>query len=255
MKRGFIIALLLAASSFLVWYSIRKRSATPKPAPADSIIVGTNAEYRPFTFIKGNQIVGFDIDIASEVCNRLGKQMVLKDMGFTTLIPALQLGTVQLVAAGMTPTPERARSVLFTKPYLEGDDLLILSLAKNPQITSLEQLSGKNVIVNEGYVSDSFMSEQKGPILQRLPNPATGFLALRSGRGDAFVIARSSAQPFFERYGKQDFHITPIKESANQYALAISKKYPELLEKVQKVLDQMTQDGTLDKIKAKWAFK
>ncbi|MFC1845493.1 substrate-binding periplasmic protein [Candidatus Dependentiae bacterium] len=254
MQRGVTIAILLAASSFLIWFTVWRKPTVPI-STTDSIIVGTNAEYQPFTFIKNNRIVGIDIDIAAEICKRLDKKMALKDMSFTALIPALQTGTVQLVAAGMTPTPERAQRVLFTKPYLEGDELLIIALSKNPPINNVDELNNKKVIVNEGYVSDSFMSERKGALLQRLPNPAAGFLALKTGRGDAFVIARSSAQPFFEMHGQKEFSITPIEGSGNKYALAISKKYPELLTPVQETLDAMAQDGTLSQIKSKWGFK
>lgn len=254
MQRGVVITILLAASSFLIWFTILRKPSIPA-LNADSIIVGTNAEYQPFTFIKNNRIVGLDIDIAAEICKRLDKKMILKDMSFTALIPALQTGSVQIVAAGMTPTPERSKRVLFTKPYLEGDELLIVTLSKNQLINNIDELKDKKVIVNEGYVSDAYMSEKKGLLLQRLPNPAAGFLALKSGRGDAFVIARSSAEPFFEIHGKQEFAITTIAGTSNKYAIAVSKKYPLLLDKVQEILNAMEQDGTLTKIKTQWGFK
>lgn len=254
MQKSAAIAILLATSSFLIWFTVWKKPSVT-PSSVDSIIVGTNAEYQPFTFIKDNRIVGFDIDIAYEVCKRLEKKMVLKDMAFTALIPALQTGTVQMVAAGMTPTPKRSQRVLFTKAYLEGDELLIINLSKNPPIQNVEGLNGKKVIVNEGYVSDTYMSAKDGPILQRLANPAIGFLALKAGRGDAFVITSISAEPFFKLHDKKEFNITQVEGTGNRYALAISRKYPELRVQVQKALDDMEQDGTLNNIKEKWELK
>ncbi len=257
MKRGFIIGILLIASSLLVWYTTSRRTLkkTPPTASIEMIIVGTNAEYQPFTFVEGEQIVGFDIDLIKEVCSRLGAEMVLKNMPFVALIPALQRGEIHVVAAGMTPTKEREEQVLFTQPYIDKDPLLIVSLMTSPSFKSVEELTGKKVIVNEGYISDTYMSGKTGPTLERVGNPTAGFAALKEGRGDALVIAQSSAQPFLDLHGKTEFYVTPIAESVNNYALAISKKYPALLPRIQTTLDEIMKDGTLDNLKKKWALQ
>ncbi len=255
-KKNYILLIgtLLAASSLLLWNSFKKKPSQ-KIKINNTIIVGTNAEYRPFTFKENDKIVGFDIDIAREVAKRLNKKIELKDMSFTALIPALQFGTVQFVAAGMTASEERAKQAYFTKPYLEGDMLLIISLAKKTPIKTVDDLKRKTAIVNEGYVSDTYMSQQKDVNLLRLPNPAIGLAALKTGRGDAFVIAESSAEPFFQQHGRKDFSITPIEGTSNSYSLTISKKYPELFSKIETILDKMKNDGTLYKIKVKWGLK
>lgn len=244
-----VIATLLL-SILILWVIIKKR--TIRSAIPEMIIIGTNAEYPPFTFIKDEKIVGFDIDVTKEIFKRLNKKFEIKDMKWSALVPSLQIGNIQVIAAGMTATPERAKRVLFTKPYLVGDPLLIVSLAKNPSFANVKDLIGKTVIVNDGYTADRYMSQIKGPILQRLPSPIQGFLALQSGRADAYVIAKSAAQPFFEKYGEQTFNTTIIPEAVEKYSLAISKQYPKLLEKIQEALNTMKKDGTLQKLKNKW---
>ncbi|MDB6081397.1 MAG: artP, partial [Chlamydiia bacterium] len=155
------------------------------------IIVGTNAEFPPFTFIDKGEVVGFDIDVAKEVCKRLGKEMQLKDMPFDALVPELTLGYVQFVAAGMSHTEERAKRVLFTKSYGSNDPLVILTLTKK---MSLDDLTGKTVVVNEGFTADLFMSSKPGITLVRLSTPVDAFLALKAGRADAYVTAKSTIQ-------------------------------------------------------------
>ncbi len=246
---AFFIALIISIIAF--WYTTRKKSV---PIESNTIIVGTNAEYPPFTFMDNNTIVGFDIDIAREVCRRLGKTMELKDMSFDALIPKIQLGQLHMIAAGMTATPERAQQVLFTKPYLTGDPLLIIALAKNSSVKSVNDLHGKEVVVNEGYTADFYMSSLEGPIIKRLPGPADAFLALQSERAYAFVAAQSTVQPFLEQYGKEQFQIVPIEGSSDNYSLVISKYHSNLLLHVQRVLDEMTEDGTLENLKKKWNF-
>jgi len=248
-----VILIMLIASSFYIWRSVKKKG--DKAVLPETVIVGTNAEYPPFTFIKNNQIAGFDIDVAKEAFKRINKKIIIKDMSFKALIPSIQLGQVQVIAAGMTATPDRAKHVLFTKPYVVGDRLLIINLAKDAPFRNVDELSGKKVIVDEGYTADLYMSKIKGPILQRFPSPAQSFLALQSGRAQAYVIAESSARLFFEKYGEENYNHVPIEGTEETYSLTISKKYPQILDKIQEALSSMEKDGTLQKLKVKWKIK
>ncbi len=250
--------LLLVISAFLVtslfiWFNIKKKDS--KVETQTKIIIGTNAEYPPFAFIKDDKIDGFDIDIIKEVFRRLNKTFEIQDMSWSSLIPAIQLDKIQVIAAGITATPERANHVLFTKPYFKGDPLLIVNLSKNPPIQDITELDGKKVIVNEGYTADFYMSKIKGPILQKLPSPAQGFLALKSGRADAYVIARSTTMKFFEKYGQKEFNFIEIPTTEETYSIAVSKKHPALLDKIQQVLTEMEQDDTIQKLTIKWKLK
>ena len=248
-----IIILALAASFIYLWHSTKRDSTTTQKNKI--ILVGTNAEYPPYTFIKNNEIVGFDIDIAKKVFKKIKRKYEIKDMAWTALIPAIQLNQIQVIAAGITATPRREKHALFTKPYIEGDPLLIVNLAQNPTIKSIDELKGKRVLVDEGYTADTYMSKIKGVILQRTTSPVQGFLALKSKRADAYVIAKSPAQPFFDKYGTQAFNTTEIEDASENYSLAISKKHPELLKKIQKALTEMEKDGTINTLKIKWKLK
>jgi len=213
------------------------------------LVVGTNAEFPPYCFIQNGEIVGFDIDVAKEVCHRLDKEISLKDMPFDALIPELALGTVDFVAAGMSPTVERAKRVLFTQPYVIGDPLVIVTMAKP---LTLEELVGKTVVVNEGYTSDLFLSKKEGMHLVRLANPADAFLALDSGRADAFVTAKSSFESFLRQNPNSQYVISKIDDTDQECALAVSKLHPDLLVHIQKALDAMETDGTIEKFKKTW---
>jgi len=242
--------LLIIGVSYGVFYLTHKKAQ--KENAAHILKVGTNAEYPPFAFVEGNTIVGFDIDIIKEVAKRLGKEIDIQDLPFTTLIPYLTVGKIQVIAAGMTPTKERAKQVIFTKPYLDGDPLIVISPAKNPPITSIKDLSGKEVVVNQGFTADSYMSALSRPIVTKLPAIHDAFMALNSGRADAFVSAKSVVQPFFKQHGIDKYNIYEIPNTADTYALAISKKYPKLAQEIQNILDEMEEDGTIDHLKHVW---
>ncbi len=246
-----ILLASLLASIIAVWYLANRSSSAPHKIPENVLIVGTNTEYAPFSFIEDNSPTGFDIDLIHEIAKRMNKTIELKDMPFDALIPALQIGSVQVIASGITPTAERAQRVLFTKPYLVGDPLLIVSLAENP-LTSIEQLTNKQVAVNEGFTADYYMSKIKGPELIRFASAMESFMALDSNRVDALVAAQNNVKPFLEHYGAKKFKVSVISGTSDEYALAISKKYPELLEPIQNALDEMEKDGTLETLKKKW---
>lgn len=216
-----------------------------------TLVVGTNAEFTPYCFIEQGKIVGFDIDIAKEVANRLGKTIELKDMPFEALIPDLILGRVDFVAAGLCDTPERKKQVLFTKPYMVGDPLVILT--NDPGALTTDDLVGKKVAVNEGFTEDVFLSQKPGIDLVRLGAIADGFLALKSKRVYAFVTAKTIYNTYKETH-VNTFHASPIEGTAETCALAIPKSKPELLESIQKTLDAMQTDGTIATLKAKWAI-
>lgn len=246
-----IISLLI---SFILVWRLAHKPTSNSPQTENVLIVGTNAEYAPFSFMRDKIITGFDIDLIYEVGKRLNKTIELKDMPFDSLIHALQVGSIQVIASGITPTPERAQRILFTKPYLTGDQLLIVSKAEKP-IKTIKELTDKKVVVNEGFTADYYMSNIKGPELIKLATAIESFMTLDSGRVDALVAARNTVNTFLEHYGTQKFFVAPIPDTTDEYALAISKKYPELLEPIQKALDQITADGTLDALKKKWGLE
>ncbi|HRN78283.1 MAG TPA: transporter substrate-binding domain-containing protein [Candidatus Dependentiae bacterium] len=215
--------------------------------------VGTSADFPPFTYIEDNTIVGFDIDLIEEIGKRLDKKIEIKNMPFITLLPNLQLGTLQVVAAGLTATPERAHQVLFTEPYLEDNHLVIISLKENSAKT-VEDLHNNLVIVNEGYTADIYLSQTTGPIIIRLKTPAEAFLALKSGRAFAYVTAENTVKPFFDQHGSHDFYVTPITHTQENTSLAIAPQYPELLTQIQHALNEMKKDGFIEMLKTKWGL-
>lgn len=248
------IALTIIVSLSIIYLITILRARPACPVDTTILHVGTNAEFPPFEFIEQDTIVGFDIDIVEEIAKRMSKTIVWHNMPFDTLIPEIQAGTIHMIAAGMNATEERAQRVLFTKPYIVSDPFIIITQAHNPQIRSTDDLLGKDVIVNEGYTADMYMSKIEGINLIRLPTVAESFLALQSNRGYAFVTARIPAEPFFKKYGHGVFAVTQIAGTAESSSLALSKQCTSLLIPVQTTLDAMEHDGTIATLKQKWGI-
>ena len=92
----------------------------------DVLVMGTNAGFKPFEYIDNNEIVGFDVDLAREIAKSMGKELKIEDMSFDGLLSALDSGQIDMVAAGMTVTPERAKNALFSDPYYSASQRIIV---------------------------------------------------------------------------------------------------------------------------------
>ncbi|MBI5346835.1 MAG: transporter substrate-binding domain-containing protein [Chlamydiae bacterium] len=230
------------------------------PKDTNTLIVGTNAEYAPFAYIENNEIIGFDIDVAKEIAIRMHKNIKIIDLPFDSLVPAALVGKVQIIAAGMTFNEERAKKVIFTKPYIEGDPFMIITKDGASKVTNLNDLKGKKVIVNEGYTADLYLSSQnvEGIDVVRLNSPSDGFTALACNRADAFITSNITVNYFFKINGmnKQNFAFTPITDpkAFDSYSVVVSPKHSILLNDVEKILEDLKNDGTLEALKKKWGI-
>jgi len=250
MKKGRVALIILAVVLASYWYMSQRQTSKGEVIPK-TLIVGTSADFKPFACIQDGTIVGFDIDVIYHVAKKLDVEAVIKDMPFTELIPQLQQGNIQVAAAGITPTKERAERVLFTKPFFLGDQLVILS-KKDPPITNLGELTGKKVVVNEGYTADRYVSKMKDVTVVRVPTVAEALHELDSGRVDALVSGAHCLEPFFKQYDKKLFSFLTLKDTQEDVALAIAPQYQRLASRIQVALDQMERDGTIASLRKKW---
>jgi len=90
------------------------------------VILGTNAAFPPFEYVEGKNIVGFDITMGEKIAKNAGLQLEVMDMAFDSLIPALQAGTIDFIAAGMSVTEERKKNVDFSVPYFASEQVIIV---------------------------------------------------------------------------------------------------------------------------------
>ncbi len=105
---------------------IKEKNIASEPS-ADKLIVGTSAGFEPFEYLgAGGEVMGFDIDMAAYIGNALGKEIVVEDMAFDSLIGALNSGKVDVVIAGMTVTEERKQNVDFSDPYFNAGQVIIV---------------------------------------------------------------------------------------------------------------------------------
>lgn len=254
MKNRLLLSIIIVIGVALIGYFYLGRFSTCQPVGQEGnrLVVGTNTDFPPFSFIDNDQITGFDIELIKEVAKRLGKDIELKNMRFEALIPQIQLGSIAVIAAGMTPTPERAERVIFMPPHLTADSLAIVSLASTP-VHTINELVGKTVVVNQGYTADAYASSLPDLNVLRLSSDSVGdaLLALQGNRAHGYITAQNTVKTLSPKMREQ-FFVSPIPGTNETVAFAVSKKYPALATQIEVVMKELVADGTIDTLKKKW---
>lgn len=213
------------------------------------VYVGTNAEFAPFEYLEKDKIVGFDIDLLESISKETGIEFKIKDMAFDGLLPALQTKKVDLVIAGMTATEERKKAVSFSKPYFKAKQVIITNGVDN-SLKKFEDLSGKKVGVMLGFTGDSVVSEIKGVKIERFNAAYAAIMALSQGKLDAVVLDSEPAKKYIKNNNKLIIADVPAEEE--DYAIAARKTDKALIEKIDKALDKIKNNGEYDKILKKY---
>lgn len=213
--------------------------------------IGTNAEFPPFEFIdseKGviGEYAGIDMEIMKAVCANAGKEPVIENMDFDGLLMALLQGKVDCVISGMTITEERLKEVDFSIPYFRTTQVMIVK--KDSDIKTALDMEGKAIGVVEGYTGQIVVRDTLGFESQAFKTGTDAIMELSNGKLDAVVLDSTTADEFIK--GKED--LVAIEDIDNfgveDYGIAIPKGNTELLEQVNATIEQMLNDGSLDKI-------
>lgn len=214
------------------------------------IVMGTNAEFEPFEYRDGLDIVGFDVEIAQKVAEKLGKELKIEDMSFDSLIMALNTDKIDFIAAGMTATDERKTQVDFSDAYFNSKQMIIVK-ADDTSITTADDLVGKKVGVQLGTTGDLFVSGTDG--IAEVAQFQTGTQAvmdLKNGKVDAVVIDAEPAKKMTE--GQSDLKLLDAPFVEEEYAIAVKKGDDDVLKAVNETLADIKADGTYDEIYTKY---
>ncbi|HHX60389.1 MAG TPA: basic amino acid ABC transporter substrate-binding protein [Epulopiscium sp.] len=213
------------------------------------IIMGTNAEFAPFEYREGTEIVGFDIEISKKVAEKLGRDLKVEDMEFGGLLAALESGKINFVAAGMTKNPEREKQVDFSNAYYVSNQLITVK-ADNTDIVTGEDLKGKKIGVQLGTTGETVAREIEGAEVVSFDKGAMALVDLANNKVDAVVL---DAEPT-KNYTKDnaDLKVLDEKLTEEEYSIAVPKGNQELLDAINETLEEIKANGEYDKLIAKY---
>lgn len=219
------------------------------------IVIGTLGTDEPNSFIdaKTRQLIGYEIDLGTEVAKDLGVKPVFKQISVAARIPELQQGRVDLLAASLTHNKERESLVDFSYSILITGQKALVKKASG--ITALDQLAGKKVLTVKGGTQEPNIRKAI-PTAQVVTFETTqqALLALQQGKGQAFVDDESALTNDFAKIGAASagYVILPENLSNEALALALPKDSGDLKVAVDKTLARLESSGEAEKLYLKW---
>ncbi len=220
---------------------------------AETLRVGMSGGYFPFTFVRQDELQGFDVDLMTAVGEETGLEIAFETMSFSGLIGALEAGRIDTIANQITITPEREEAFVFTQPYV-FDGAQVVTKEGNEEIGGVEDLHGKTVAVNLGSNFEQLLRDL----------PYADEIDIRTyesnieqdtalGRVDAFVMDRvSSAQVIKESPLPLELAGDPFSEIRNALPFRDTDEGRAMRDRVDAALTALKEDGTLTEISEKW---
>ncbi len=223
----------------------------PAPAAGGKLIMATNAEFPPYEFKEGDSFAGIDVEIAGAIAKKLGLELEIADVEFGSIIGGVQSGKYDMGMAGMTVTEERLQSVNFSTSYATGIQSIVVK--EGSDIASPDDLAGHKIGVQADttgdiYCCDDFGDENVTPF----KTGADAVQALIAGKVECVVIDNEPAKSYVAANADQNLKVLETAYAEEHYAIAINKDNTALLDQINAALDELTKDGTISGIIAKY---
>ncbi len=249
MKRLLTMILLVAAV-----FSIVAGCSKSSSKEDDTLVIGIDDKFAPMGFRdENNEIVGFDIDYAKAAAEKMDMKVEFQPIDWETKESELSSGRIDLIWNGYTITDERKEKVLFTKPYLKNAQVVV-TLADS-KVTKLADLEGKVVglqsLSSAADALDADPIKSKIKTVTEFSDNVSALNDLKNGRLDAVVIDEIVIDYYMTKE-EGSFKILDESLAPEEYGVGVKKGNEELLEKLQKALDEMNEDGTAAEISDKW---
>lgn len=224
----------------------------------DTIIIGLDDTYAPFGFKDDNgKLIGFDIDLAKEVASRMGVKVKFKGIDWSKKYDELESGNIDIIWSGFNVMSEREEHVLFSKPYMENRQIILVTKGKGEGIISVADLAGKIVGTQLASPAYDFINQDEelkksfGKYIT-YDNYEHAFEALMNGKLDAVICDELVAHYEMLRHRNKFDVIETTVGSVTNIAVGFRKNDTELLERFQNAFDEMVEDKTAREISLKW---
>ena len=188
MKIKKVAGILLAGTMMI---SMAACGGKEEGAKSEKLIVGTEAGFAPYEYMKGNEVVGIDMDIAKAIADEMGKELEIKNMDFDGALAAVQSGKVDFVAAGVSISPEREEAMSLSQAYLNNK--IVIMTKEGVTVSAKEALANYNIGIQAGsaaleaVTNDAVYASIQDKITE-YPTYDEVILDVQAGRLDCMII-------------------------------------------------------------------
>ena len=214
-----------------------------------TLTMATNAQFPPYEYYDGDDVIGIDADIAKAIADKMGLELKIEDMEFDSIITVVSTGKADLGLAGMTVDPDRQKNVDFSDPYATGVQVIIVK--EDSTIAKPDDLKGKKIGVQLATTGDQYATDDYGKdSVVQYNKGSDAVMALTQGQVDAVIIDNEPAKSYVA--ANKGLKILDTEYVTENYAACIAKDNTGLTKAVNKALAELKADGTLQKIVDKY---
>lgn len=224
-------------------------------AQADDLVVGVNPEYKPLVYKEEGKLTGIELATASATAELLNKKLILKELQWDDLIPALQRGDIDVIMSGMSITEERQKQVDFSHSYLEVGQMAIISMKHLNRFAAPTAMfqPGVRVGVETGTTGEDYAKQFLATAeLKTFTNPSTAFEALRADDIDFFIHDAPTSWKIAQSSEYSDLFALYRPLTKESLAWAVKKGNQSLLAELNQALTALESNGKLKLIQDHW---
>jgi len=210
---------------------------------AGKLVIATSPDFPPFETIEGGEVVGIEVDIMNLICDKLGVEAEFVQMDFDSVLIGIQAAKYDCAMSGITVTPEREKNMLFTDPYYNAAQVIVV--AEGSSIAGKADLAGKVASVQTGTTAESGCQDE-GIEVQAFAANADAKAALTTGKVDAWVVDNLTAIQMVEE--GDGLVILDEKMTEEPYAFAFAQGSEDLVAAINDALTKLVADGTVEGI-------
>ncbi|MDY6049549.1 MAG: amino acid ABC transporter substrate-binding protein [Corynebacterium sp.] len=247
---------LLVAATLAGCSSSESTTATTAAASDTTFTVGFDPEFPPYGYKEGDEYVGFDLDLAQEVADRNGWELVKQPIAWDSKDMELNSGTIDAIWNGFTMNG-REDAYTWSAPYV--DNSIVVVTKQDSGIAALADLAGKNVLVQADSSGLAAIEEPENADLKasfanltEVPDYNTAFMDVEAGAADAIIVDQGVAKYQLEQRANDMFTVVTEPLRTEQYGIGFKLGNTELRDTVQASLDEMIADGTFLTIAEKY---
>lgn len=207
------------------------------------LIMVTEAGFAPYEYYSNGEIVGVDVDIAKEIAASMGKELIIKDIAFDSIINEVKTGKADFGAAGISYSEERAKNVDFTINYSTSKQVVIVK--NDSGITNIGDINNKKIAVQLGSIADTYVSSTyKDASVVRQKKYLAAIEDLNTGKVDCVVMDLLPAEQILKTNSGLKILDGALVEDS--YGMIVKKGNKELLDNINKVLEKLKNEGKID---------
>ncbi|MDR1782498.1 MAG: amino acid ABC transporter substrate-binding protein [Bacilli bacterium] len=254
-----IITLTMALFLIISLSACGSKNETSDTMKKDTLIVGLDDTFAPMGFKdKDGKIIGFDVDLANEVGKIIGKKMQFQPIDWSMKETELNNKNIDLIWNGYSITEERKKQVLFSEPYIDNEQIIVV--LKDSPITKKSDLAGKTVTTQkDSSTEDAFKNDTTGivskfkggaPVLY--PTFDDCFMDLDSKRADALVGDSVLIKYMIKQKDTDKYRILTDTFGSEEMGVGMRKSDTDLKKAIDDALNELKANGTYQKIYDKW---